>query len=152
MSPTNDSNRTSQIHNAIKSKISQLDSIEPNSNFDLEQEQLERKEREYAERIASISSSVSSKEEWQTKLVEKYNKLYDIFHTKGCNLGDKNNEQVRFFYIWWDRGYIHQAIDFQEIPGRLREDGTPEIADWILKNYYNVRPHEHKQGRAVKVD
>lgn len=61
--------------------------------------------------------------------------------------GDKSNDNVRFCYVCRDRGYSHEAIDFQKILGRIFGDGTRETAGWILKDYSTGNKHVYKQRR-----
>jgi hypothetical protein len=50
----------------------------PESRLEQEQELKQKEEKEYEERIAAIRKNISSFEEWQTKLVQKYNDLHDV--------------------------------------------------------------------------
>jgi predicted transcriptional regulator len=59
----------------------------PKSNKEeQETEQKKKKEKEYEERIAAIAKSISSFEEWQAKLVEKYQILYEVVQKNLPNL------------------------------------------------------------------
>jgi hypothetical protein len=68
------------------------------SKSEVEEQQHEQKEKEYAERIDAISKSISSSEEWQIKLNEKYQTLYDtvqknlpsLWHSLEFDLSIKN--------------------------------------------------------------
>ena len=53
---------------------------------DQEEEQKKKEEKEYQERIATITKTISSFEEWQTKLLQKYQHLYDIVQKNLPNL------------------------------------------------------------------
>jgi hypothetical protein len=61
--------------------------------------------------------------------------------------GDKSNDKVRFCYVCRDRGYPHEAVDFQKIPGRMLGDGKRETVGWIVKDYITGNMHVHKQRR-----
>ncbi|MFL6359725.1 MAG: hypothetical protein ACJ72V_10350 [Nitrososphaeraceae archaeon] len=56
------------------------------SRSEQEQERQQKEEKEHDERIAAIAKTISSFEEWQSKLVQKYHRLYDIVQKNLPNL------------------------------------------------------------------
>jgi hypothetical protein len=62
--------------------------------------------------------------------------------------GDLHNDEVRFCYTCRNRGWPHEAIEFEKINGRLRNDGSYEALGWRLRNYFDGREHQHKQRRS----
>jgi hypothetical protein len=74
------SKRATEIVTKKKTKV-QL-----KSRAEKEQELQQKEEKEHEERIAAIAKSISSFEEWQTKLVEKYQNLYNVVQKSLPNL------------------------------------------------------------------
>jgi hypothetical protein len=70
-------------------------------------------------------------------------------HVANAAAGDLPNGRVKFCYTCKNRGYPHEAIEFENIPGRLRADGTNEVAGWQLRNYFDGLLHEHRPRREV---
>ncbi|HJT49341.1 MAG TPA: hypothetical protein VJ729_14245 [Nitrososphaeraceae archaeon] len=74
-----DGNRKAVI--ATKKKKVQL-----KSRSEQEQERQQKEEKEYEERIAAIRKNISSKEEWQASLSQKYQNLYNAVQKNLPNL------------------------------------------------------------------
>jgi hypothetical protein len=60
--------------------------VQLKSRAEKEHELRQQEEKEHEERIAAIAKSISSFEEWQTKLVEKYQNLYNVVQKNLPNL------------------------------------------------------------------
>ena len=128
-------------------------------------EQVQREEKEHEERIAAIAKSVSSFEEWQTKLVEKYQTLYNVvqknlpnlWHSLEFDLSSalKEREWIREFAE--TKGldfYVNSTyqdviktletggIDLLHFSTHSRFHEMPNLSSIVLENEIEFRPQQ----------
>jgi hypothetical protein len=52
--------------------------------------------------------------------------------------GDLPNDKVPNCHTCKKHGHPHEAVTFEKVNGRLRNDGTYETAYWKLRDYFTV--------------
>ncbi len=70
--------------------------------------------------------------------------LHQIIEQFGAASGDLNNWQLKNYRICRSNGWPHGAITFEKVLGRVRSDGTNDVARWIIRDYFTGREHKHK--------
>ena len=102
----------------------------------------------WAEHVRTTESTVLSKGESGGILEWNKNTMTSHYIFRIAAAGDRNNDKITTCNICRQNGFPREAIEFQKVNGRIRSDGTNEVKQWIVRNYFDGNTHEHKERRA----
>jgi hypothetical protein len=64
--------------------------------------------------------------------------------------GTVDNDKLPLCRICASNGFPHEPLRFEKVNGRIRSDGTNEVKEWVLRNYFTGHNHVHRSVNAAE--